>query len=100
MILERDCCQRIIISILCFTLAMTSFIGFVGSETANAAVSPLITTYKPQVVNADANVSYIDSNGNTITGTIHHPGIAMIHGGFGQYARSCKSGGRALEYGI
>ena len=57
-------------------LAMTGVIG-VGSQTAEAAISPLITSYKPQVVNADANVSYTDSNGNTITGTIHHPGIAM-----------------------
>ncbi|KRF41857.1 LamG-like jellyroll fold domain-containing protein [Paenibacillus sp. Soil787] len=70
-------CPRIITSILCLMLAMTGFIGFVGSDTANAAISPLITTYKPQVVNADANVSYTDSNGNTISGTIHHPGIAM-----------------------
>ena len=49
----------------------------ITSQTAEAAISPLITSYKPQVVNADANVSYTDSNGNTITGTIHHPGIAM-----------------------
>ena len=69
--------QKVFSSILCFILAMTSFIGFGSIETAEAAVSPLITSYKPQVVNADANVSYIDSNGNTISGTIHHPGIAM-----------------------
>ena len=69
-------CQRIVSSILCFMLAMTSFIGF-GSQTVEAAISPLITSYKPQVVNADANVSYTDSNGNTISGTIHHPGIVM-----------------------
>ncbi|KRF42248.1 hypothetical protein [Paenibacillus sp. Soil787] len=68
--------QNIISSILCFMLAMTSFIGF-GSQTAEAAISPLITSYKPQVVNADVNASYTDSNGNTISATIHHPGIAM-----------------------
>ena len=71
---------------------MTSFIG-VGSQTAKAAISPLITSYKPQVINVDANVSYTDSSGNTISGTIHHPGIAHETGGFGQYARSCKSRG-------
>ncbi|MDQ0878945.1 hypothetical protein QFZ77_007604 [Paenibacillus sp. V4I3] len=69
--------QKVLSSILCLTLVMMSFIGLGSIETAKAAVSPLITPYKPQVVNVDANVSYIDSNGNTITGTIHHPGIAM-----------------------
>ena len=63
-------------SILCFMLAMTGFIG-VGSQTAKADISSLITSYKPQVVNADVNASYTDSNGNTISGTIHHPGIVM-----------------------
>ena len=48
-----------------------------SSETAEAAVSPLITAYKPQVQNVDVNASYIDSSGNTKSGTIHHPGIAM-----------------------
>ena len=52
--------------ILCFILAMTGVIG-VGSQTAKADISSLITSYKPQVVNADANVSYTDSNGNTIS---------------------------------
>ncbi|WP_188178277.1 hypothetical protein [Paenibacillus sedimenti] len=51
--------------------------GIGSIETAKAAVSPLITSYKPQVVNADANVSYTDANGNTISGILHHPGIAM-----------------------
>ncbi|MGM0881101.1 MAG: LamG-like jellyroll fold domain-containing protein [Bacillota bacterium] len=69
--------QNVLSSILCFTLVMMSFIGLGSIETAEAAVSPLITTYKPQVVNADANVSYIDSNGKTISGVIHHPGIVM-----------------------
>lgn len=44
---------------------------------ANAAVSPLITSYKPQAVNADVNASYTDAEGNTVSATIHHPGIAM-----------------------
>ncbi|MBD0378508.1 LamG-like jellyroll fold domain-containing protein [Paenibacillus sedimenti] len=69
--------QRIFTGILCFMLAATGFIGLGSSGTATAAVSSLITSYKPQVVNADANVSYTDSNGKTITGTIHHPGILM-----------------------
>ena len=73
----KKCLQKVLSSILCFTLVMMSFIWLGSIETAEAAVSPLITTYKPQVVNADANVSYIDSNGNTISGVIHHPGIAM-----------------------
>ncbi|MDF2647650.1 MAG: hypothetical protein K0Q73_3455, partial [Paenibacillus sp.] len=75
-ITKRKRCQRILIGILCFTLAMT-FTGFGGIETANAAVSPLITSYKPQAVNADVNASYTDANGNTVSATIHHPGIAM-----------------------
>ncbi|WP_307204969.1 LamG-like jellyroll fold domain-containing protein [Paenibacillus harenae] len=58
-------------------MAITSFFGLGSSDTANAAISPLITSYKPQVVNADVNASYTDSNGNTISATIHHPGIAM-----------------------
>ena len=57
--------QKFFSGILCFILAMTGFIG-ASSQTAEAAISPLITSYKPQVVNADANVSYIDSSGNTI----------------------------------
>jgi fibronectin type 3 domain-containing protein len=70
--------QRIFTSTLCFILALTSFIGLNGVETAKAAtVSPLITSYKPQVVNADVNVSYTDASGETITATIHHPGILM-----------------------
>jgi fibronectin type 3 domain-containing protein len=69
--------QRTIKSILCFILAITSFIGLGNGDKANAAVSPLITSYKPQVQNVDENVSYTDSSGNTISGVIHHPGIAM-----------------------
>ncbi|RCW48498.1 LamG-like jellyroll fold domain-containing protein [Paenibacillus prosopidis] len=68
--------KKVFSSILCFTLAMT-FTGFGGIETANAAVSPLITSYKPQALNADVNASYTDANGNTVSATIHHPGIAM-----------------------
>ena len=68
---------RVLSGILCFTLALTSFLVIASSETAEAAVSPLITAYKPQVQNVDVNVSYIDSSGNTKSGTIHHPGIAM-----------------------
>jgi len=68
--------HRIVSGILCLVFAMTTFLG-VGSQTANAAISPLITSYKPQVVSTSANVSYTNSSGNTITGTIHHPGIAM-----------------------
>ena len=69
--------QKVLSSILCLTLVMMSFIGLGSIETAKAAVSPLITSYKPQVINSDANVSYTDSSGNTVSGTIHHPGIAM-----------------------
>ena len=70
--------KRVLSGILCFMMAITSFIGFGSDKTAKAAtVSPLITPYKPQVVNADANVSYTDANGNTISGIIHHPGILM-----------------------
>ncbi len=42
--------QKVLSSILCLTLAMMSFIGLGSIETAKAAVSPLITSYKPQVV--------------------------------------------------
>ncbi|MCR2804417.1 LamG-like jellyroll fold domain-containing protein [Paenibacillus soyae] len=72
----RKRCQRFFVYILCFTLAMT-FTGFGWKETAEAAVSPLITSYKPQAVNADVIASYTDANGNTVSATIHHPGIAM-----------------------
>ncbi|XEC95851.1 LamG-like jellyroll fold domain-containing protein [Paenibacillus tarimensis] len=58
-------------------LAMTGFIGWGPVETARAEISPLITSYKPQVVNADVEASYTDADGNTITATIHHPGIVM-----------------------
>ena len=54
--------QSFFVYALCFTLAMT-FTGFGGKETANAAISPLITSYKPQAVNADVNASYTDANG-------------------------------------
>lgn len=68
---------RVLSGILCFTLALASFIVIGRSETAEAAISPLITSYKPQVVSTSANLSYTNSSGNTVTGTIHHPGIAM-----------------------
>ncbi|WP_127495691.1 Ig-like domain-containing protein [Paenibacillus glycanilyticus] len=68
--------QFFLVLIVCFTLVMT-FTGFGGAGTANAAVSPLITSYKPQAVNADVNASYTDANGSTVSATIHHPGIAM-----------------------
>ncbi|QYR22777.1 fibronectin type III domain-containing protein [Paenibacillus sp. sptzw28] len=58
-------------------LTTTTFFGLGSSDTAYAAISPLITSYQPQVVNTDVDVSYTDSSGNTISGTIHHPGIAM-----------------------
>ncbi|MBW5448850.1 hypothetical protein GE107_22675 [Cohnella sp. CFH 77786] len=75
----RERSKKVLSGILCSVLMLTSFIGLgnIGAKKAAAAVSSLITSYKPQVVNADANVSYTDSNGNTITGTIHHPGILM-----------------------
>lgn len=63
--------------ILCFALALASFAALGSNETAEAAVSPLITSYKPQVQNVDTNVSYTHSSGNTVSGVIHHPGIAM-----------------------
>ncbi|MDQ0064097.1 LamG-like jellyroll fold domain-containing protein [Paenibacillus harenae] len=72
----RALAKKTFFSFLCFTLAMT-FTGYKGIETANAAVSPLITSYKPQAVSADVNASYTDANGNTVSATIHHPGIAM-----------------------
>jgi hypothetical protein len=61
---------------LSFLLAITG-LTVIGAPVAKAAVSPLITSYKPKVVNADFNASYTDGNGNTITATIRHPGIAM-----------------------
>ena len=45
------------------------------SECSRFAADYLLTSRR--YVNADANVSYTDSSGNTISGTIHHPGIAM-----------------------
>jgi fibronectin type 3 domain-containing protein len=74
---KRKRLQTLVSCFLCLTLVMTNYIGLVGTKTAEAAVSPLITSYKPQVVNADANVSYVDGNGNTISGILHHPGIVM-----------------------
>jgi hypothetical protein len=74
---KRKRLQKILYSILCLLLAMTGLSGLGSIVTAKAAVSPLITSYKPQVVNADANVSYTDVNGNTISGILHYPGIAM-----------------------
>lgn len=68
--------HRIVSGILCLVLVMTTFLT-IGSQTAKAAISPLITSYKPQVVSTSANLSYINSSGNTVTGTIQHPGIAM-----------------------
>jgi hypothetical protein len=68
--------RRIVYGILCMVLSITSFLS-IGSRSAEAAVSPLITSYKPQAVNSDTVVSYTNSSGNTVTGTIHHPGIAM-----------------------
>lgn len=71
--------KKIFSGILCFVLMLTSLIGMgnIGTKKVAAAVSSLITSYKPQVVNADTNVSYVDESGKTITGTIHHPGILM-----------------------
>lgn len=37
----------------------------------------LITDFKPQAETIFEEVSYIDDNGNTVTGTIMHPGITM-----------------------
>lgn len=73
----RTCYQRMVARVLCLTLVITSFVGIGSSKTANAAISPLITSYKPQVQNVDVNASYTDSSGNTISGIIHHPGIVM-----------------------
>jgi hypothetical protein len=76
--MHGDRFRRVLTGILCFMLALTSFIGLGNSGTAKAAaVSPLITSYKPQVVNVDTNVSYQDGSGKTITGVIHHPGVLM-----------------------
>ncbi|UUZ78757.1 hypothetical protein LJK88_26070 [Paenibacillus sp. P26] len=70
--------HRFLPSVLCFFMAMTSLTGCGSSNTAKAAtISSLITSYKPQVINTDASVSYTDASGSTISGTFHHPGIAM-----------------------
>ncbi|WP_372661900.1 LamG-like jellyroll fold domain-containing protein [Cohnella sp.] len=69
--------RRFIIGLICFLLAMPGFLGIGSSKTAEAAVSPLITSYKPQAVGTDVNASYTDANGNTVSAMIHHPGIAM-----------------------
>ncbi|XEC93009.1 CBM35 domain-containing protein [Paenibacillus tarimensis] len=69
-------CPKLFLGILCFILAITGLAG-IGVPAAKADVSPLITSYKPQVVNADVEASYTGANGNTITATIHHPGIAL-----------------------
>lgn len=68
--------QKLCCSLLCAALLVTGLPG-TGSRTAKAAVSPLITGYKPQAVNTDTTVSYTRSSGGTVTGTLHHPGIAM-----------------------
>jgi len=52
--------HRIVSGILCLVFAMTTFLG-IGSQTAKAAISPLITSYKPQVVSTSENLSYTDS---------------------------------------
>ncbi|MGG4146695.1 Ig-like domain-containing protein, partial [Paenibacillus algorifonticola] len=74
--MSRKRFRQFVSCILCAMLVVSGVI-FVGGQTAKAAISPLITSYKPQVVNADVNASYIDSSGNTISAIIHHPGIAM-----------------------
>gem|GEM_PF-6506304 len=56
--------RRVFIGLICFILAMPSFLGVGSSETAEAAVSPLITSYKPQAISADVNASY-----TVLTGT-------------------------------
>ena len=71
-LLQKNVCR-----ILCLMLVMTIFTWLGNIETAKADISPLITSYKPQVVNGDVTASYTNSNGNTISATIHHPGIAM-----------------------
>jgi hypothetical protein len=73
---KRKRYQRLISSILCLVL-LVGLIGFGDISTVKAEISPLITPYKPQVQNVDVDVSYTDSSGNTISGTIHHPGIAL-----------------------
>ena len=75
--------QKVLSSILCLTLVMMSFIGLGSIETAKAAVSPLITPYKPQVVNVDANVSYIDSTWEHDNGNHPPPRNRDESGGFG-----------------
>jgi hypothetical protein len=70
-------CQKFFLGMHCFVLIMTAIYGLGSNETANAVISPLITSYKPQAVQADVLASYTDSNGNTVSATIHHPGIAM-----------------------
>ncbi|MDY7223283.1 LamG-like jellyroll fold domain-containing protein [Halalkalibacterium halodurans] len=73
---KRKRCQMVFSSILCLVL-LIGLIGFGDIRTAKAEGSLLITPYKPQVQNVDVDVSYTDSSGNTISGTIHHPGIAL-----------------------
>jgi hypothetical protein len=67
---------RLVCGLLGFVL-LTSLLVGVGAPKASAAVSPLITPYKPQVQNVAVNVSYVNSAGQTVSGVINHPGVAM-----------------------
>lgn len=67
--------QAFLSGLLCLLLTLIGTAAL-GGQTAEA-VSPLITSYKPQVANANTNVSYTDGNGNTVSATIRHPGILM-----------------------
>lgn len=77
--------------ILCFVLALSGMVS-AGSQTAKAAVSPLITAYKPQAVHADVNASYTHSSGNTVTATIRHPGIVMSLEGLDNMRNHVRAG--------
>lgn len=61
--------QKVLLSITCFVLLTADTTG-IEVERAAAAVSPLVTSYKPQVQSVDVNVSYVYSSGATISGVI------------------------------
>lgn len=91
-VINRSGTHRIFIWFLCGVLSSAGFLGLGFAGKVNAAVSPLITSYKPQVQNVNVNASYTNSSGNTISGVIHHPGIAITQADLDNMREHARAG--------
>ncbi|MCO7127909.1 hypothetical protein NIE88_19400 [Sporolactobacillus shoreicorticis] len=70
--------KKIFVSVFCLAIIGVPFFVIGDGKLAKAAeISPLITSYAPQVKSADTNVSYVDNSGNRRTAIMHHPGVTM-----------------------